>query len=175
MYVYSYATWKQHKATTATFPHLDWLTSSQPSNNTTQRWLLGCRTVLPQVYVWDSLVMEPWGAWSCLWWSFSKQHAHRLLPCYCQCVQGFNASLEGGDGKEAESFEQIPTGTKGSEAETATCTTPVCKTTGSRCGHRALGERAVPWRMCPEAHNAGSSNPTRVLLLQGEFECCLWA
>lgn len=42
------------------------------------------------------------------------------------------------------SFEQIPTGTKGSEAETATCTTSVCKTTGSRCGHRALRERAVP-------------------------------
>lgn len=48
--------WKQHKASIATFPHLDRLKSSQLPKPLTQIELLECRTVLS---VLDSLVMVP--------------------------------------------------------------------------------------------------------------------
>lgn len=61
MYTCSYAVCKWHKASTATFPHLDWLKSSEPPKSQHRR-LLDCRTkslvlIVYQVYVWDSLLM----------------------------------------------------------------------------------------------------------------------
>lgn len=115
------------------------------------------------------------GAWSCVWCSSSEQHAHHMMPCYCQCVLGFNAISKGGDGKEAESFEQIPTCTKALKPRLPPAPCLCSKPLAADAGTALWRESAVPWWICPEVHTAGLSNPTWIFLLWGQFECSLWA
>lgn len=66
------------------------------------------------------------------------------MPCYCQPILSFNAVSEGGDGKEADSFEQIPTRTNALKPRLppapCLCSNPLAANVGTTL----RGESTVP-------------------------------